>query len=182
MARLPFIPVEEFAASYPEIAARKEDAFSVLAHSLKGTRALLTLGGYMRDVSGLNARLRELAVVQAAHAARSRYAFYHHIEIGFANGVTEADVDALIAESRGERSALGELERAILVMARQLTTELRVDEDAFRLIEKTLGREQLVDLALVIGYYNNVVRLLACFELDLEPAYDKLAARFPMSA
>lgn len=182
MARLPFIPLEDIAADYPEIAARKEDAFSVLAHSLEGTRALLSLGQYMRNKSRLDARLRELAVIQVALAAGSAYAFYHHIEIGFKAGVTESDVDALLAQARGEHSPLGETERALLVMARQLTTDMRVDANTFRFLEQSLGREQLVDLALVIGYYNNVVRLVACFEVELEQGYEELARRFPMPA
>ena len=182
MARLPLIPVEKFADRYPEIAARKEDAFSVLAHSLGGTRALLSLGLYMRNESRLDSRLRELAVIQVAHAAGSNYAFCHHIEIGRGVGVTAADVDALMAEARGERSALGELERAVLSMARQLTAQMRVDASVFSFLEQNLGREQLVDLALVIGYYNNVVRLVSCFEVDLEPGYEEVARRFPLPA
>ncbi|MDO8278770.1 MAG: carboxymuconolactone decarboxylase family protein, partial [Burkholderiaceae bacterium] len=155
---------------------------SVLAHSLEGTRALLSLGQYMRNGSRLDARLRELAVIQVAFVTRSAYAFYHHVETGFKAGVTESDVDALLAEARGERSALGEIERALLGMARQLTADIRVDAATFRFLEQSLGRELLVDLALVIGYYNNVVRMVACFEVGLEPGYEELARRFPMPA
>lgn len=180
MARLPYIRLEDIAASYPEIAVRKEDAFAVLAHSLEGTRALLSLGQYMRNSSRLDARLRELAVIQVAYVTGSAYAFYHHIEIGFKAGVTESDVDALLSEARGERSALGDTERAVLAMARQLTADIRVDAPTFSFLEQSLGREQLVDLALVIGYYNNVVRLVACFEVDMEPGYDGMRRRFPM--
>ena len=87
-----------------------------------------------------------------------------------------------MAEARGERSALGELERAVLSMARQLTAQMRVDASVFSFLEQNLGREQLVDLALVIGYYNNVVRLVSCFEVDLEPGYEEVARRFPLPA
>ncbi len=143
---------------------------------------MLSLGRYMRDGSRLDPRLRELAILQVGCLVGARYEFYHHVKIGFDFGVTEADVDAVIAETRGEHTALGQLERAVLRMARQLTGEIRLDWDTFAFLEQSLGREQLVDLALIIGHYNSVVRLIACFEVDLEPGYEDLVRRFPLPA
>ena len=184
MARLPYVRTQDIPATHPELAARKENAVAVLAHSLDGATALLAIGLYIRKKSRLNGRLTELAVMQVGLAVRSSYEFYHHIRTGFGVGVTEADVDALLAESRGERSGLGELEREVLRMARQMTCDLRVDIATFSFLEKTLGREQLVDLALIIGHYNNVVRLLGCFDVELEPneGFEELAQRFPLPA
>jgi alkylhydroperoxidase family enzyme len=182
MARLPPVPLDEIAPTHPDIARRTESVFRVLAHSPAGTDASLEIGRYMRVRSKLDARLRELAVIQVACLVRSRYAFYHHIDIGSRVGVTEGDIDALIAETRGETTQLPALERAVLRMSRQMTGELRVDDGTFSALEQALGREQLVDLALVVSYYNGVVRLVACFQAELEPEFEALVTRFPLPA
>ena len=181
MARLPYVRPEDIPATHAAVAAKQINIFRVLAHSLDGALALTDWSRYHRQGSRLEARLRELAIIQVGYLVRSRYEFYHHVKIGFGAGVSQADVDALMAETRGEVSALGELERAVLRMARQMTGEIRVDEATFAFLEQTQGREQLVDLALVIGHYNGVVRLLACFEVELEPGYEELMQRFPLA-
>lgn len=179
MPRLPYIPAKDFADAYPELAARNEDAFSYLAHSLDGTRALLKLGIYIRDGSQLDPRLRELAVLEVARSLGSAYAFYNHIEIGQQRArLTDEDVDALIAG--GKSSPLNQLERSVIAMARQMTKDIRVDQAVFGFLEQALGREQLVDLALLIGYYNNVVRVVACLEVDLESRHADRVRRFPI--
>ncbi|MDQ3286920.1 MAG: carboxymuconolactone decarboxylase family protein, partial [Pseudomonadota bacterium] len=68
----------------------------------------------------MDARLRELAILQVGWLARSPYEWSHHIKIGQDFGVTDADIEALVAESRGEATALEPLARLVLQAAREI--------------------------------------------------------------
>jgi hypothetical protein len=43
-----------------------------------------------------------------------------------------------------------------------------------------LGREQVIDLAMTIAFYNGVVRLLATLQIDVEPEYQRYLDRHPL--
>lgn len=180
MARLPYVNLEEIPAEYSDVAARKIWVYRIVAHSLECARAFGGLGQYIRYGSTIDGRLREMAIIQVGYVVRSPYEFYHHVKIGYDFGMSEADVDAMIEETHGRDSGLPELDRAVLRMARQMTTDLQVDDATFAVLERHFSREHLVDLAITISHYNGVVRFLGCFQVDLEPGYEKLIERFPL--
>ncbi len=180
MARIPYLNAEDLAEEHRRLLARPANLFRALVHSPEGFRNFSRLGGWIRTGSTLDARLRELAILQVGYATRSVYEYVHHIEIGRGVGVTDDDLRALAAESAGQPSGLGELERAVLRAARELTHGLRVSDETFSVLQKHLSHEHLVDLTLAIGFYCFVVRVLATLEIELEPGYEKLLDEFPL--
>ena len=50
----------------------------------------------------LDARLRELAILQVGWIAQSPYEWSHHVKIGYEFGVTDEDIKGLIAETDGQ--------------------------------------------------------------------------------
>ena len=40
--------------------------------------------------------------------------------------------------------------------------------------------EQVVDLTVTMSFYNAVVRILASFEIDIEPDYQKYLDKYPL--
>jgi AhpD family alkylhydroperoxidase len=180
MTRVAYANMDEIPTEYADIAARKINIYRVAAHSLEGARAFSTLGKYIRYSSKLDARLRELVVLQVGYVTRCAYEFYHHVKIGSQFGVTEDDVLAMIRESRGEDTRLEPVEKAALRMARQLTQELSVDNATFAILSSRLPADALIDLVLTISHYNAAVRFLRCFEVDLEEGYEALVTKFPM--
>jgi alkylhydroperoxidase family enzyme len=182
MTRVPYVRMDEIPAEYADIAARRINIYRVAAHSLEGARAFSMLGKYIRYSSKLDARLRELVVLQVGYVTRCGYEFYHHLKIGKQFGVTDDDVHAMIGETRGEETRLDVVDKAALRMARQLTHQIAVDQDTFATLSGRLPIDALIDLALTISHYNGAVRFLHCFDVDLEEEYEALVAKFPLPA
>src|SRR3712207_2918062 len=118
MARLPYLDAEALKPEDRELLARNINLHRVLVHNPGAARAFGTLGQYIRHHSKLNPRLRELAILQVGWLARSPYEWSHHVKIGYDFGVTDADIEALIAETDGRPNGLEPLARLVLKGAR----------------------------------------------------------------
>jgi alkylhydroperoxidase family enzyme len=149
-------------------------------HSPRGARAFSALGQFIRHQSRLDARLREMAILQVGYLARSAYEYSHHIEIGRHFGVSDDDIRAIGEETQGRPTRLDPLAKAVLRAAREMTTELAVRDATFRELRERLDNEALTDLVLTIGFYNAVVRMLATLQIDVEQPYLKYLDEFPL--
>ena len=101
MARLPYLEVEDLKPEDQELLARGINLQKILVHSPGATRAHHALGSYIRHGSTMDARLREMAILQVGWLARSPYEWSHHVKIGYDYGVSEDDIRKLIAETDG---------------------------------------------------------------------------------
>jgi len=176
VARLPYLDADSLSAQDRDLLKRPINLYRQLAHSPAMARAFNGLGRYIRFESDLNPRLRELAILQVGWTARAPYEWSHHLKIGFDFGVTEDDVRAIRAGGAG----LGELERAVLDAARQLTLEASLSDAQFAALRAKLNEADLVDLLMVISFYACVVRVLASLQIDVEPEYQPYLDRFPL--
>tara|TARA_R110002167_G_scaffold41937_2_gene127861 strand:+ start:340 stop:885 length:546 start_codon:yes stop_codon:yes gene_type:complete len=180
MARVPYLDPEDLSAEDQDILARPISLFRVLAHSPGGARAFHGLGGWIRFDCTLDPRLRELAILQVGYLARSPYEWSHHVKIGYDFGVSDADIEALIAETEGRGSALPELDRTLLRGAREMTADGAMAKPTFTALQAELGDQGMVDLCLVISFYNAVVRFLGSMEMDVEPDYQPYLDKYPL--
>jgi alkylhydroperoxidase family enzyme len=180
VARLPFLDVEDLPEEQRSLLDPPRNLFRVLVHSPEALRNFSRLGGYIRNRSTLDARLREMAILQVGYLTRNAYEFSHHIEIGRGFGVSDADIRAIAAETDGKPSDLGDLDRAVLRLAREMTSDLAGSHEAFDAVRARLSNEHLIDLLMTIAYYNLVVRLLSTLEVDLKPHYEPLLEEFPL--
>jgi alkylhydroperoxidase family enzyme len=180
VARLPYLDQEDLPEEHRALLARPANLFRVLVHSPDAFRNFSRLGGWIRNGSSLDPRLRELAILQVGYVTSCEYEYTHHIEIGRTFGVTDDDIRAVAAETAGRSTPLPALDRAVLAAAREMTAALRVSDATFAVLEAGLAREHLIDLLMTIAYYNLVVRLLSSLEVDLEPAYRRYLEEFPL--
>jgi alkylhydroperoxidase family enzyme len=180
MARFPYLDKGDLAPEHQSLLDRNINLFRVLAYSPGAARAFGTLGGYIRNKSTLDGRLRELAILQVGYLAHSPYEYSHHIKIGYDFGVTDDDIRGMIADTEGRPSSLEPLARTVLRGAREMTQEGAMARATFDELETALGREHLLDLVTAIAFYNAVVRVLATFEIDVEPDYQKYLQAFPL--
>ena len=111
---------------------------------------------------------------------KSEYEFTHHVKIGKEFGVTDADIEGLIAETAGKPSKLEPLARPCLRGAREMVRDLAMSEATFAEIKKELSNEHMVDLVLTIAFYCAVVRVLATMQIDNEPYYKEVLQQYPM--
>jgi alkylhydroperoxidase family enzyme len=180
MALVPYLTESDLAAADRQLLARPINLFRALANSPDALRHHGAFGEWIRHGCELDPRLRELAILQVGYVTASPYEWSHHVKIGADFGVTDADVEALIADTEGREHGLGEVETAVLAAARQITADLRTTEENWAFLEKHLGRPRLVDLVVVISFYSAVVRILATLQVDVEPDYAGYLERFPL--
>ena len=180
MARLPYLDQADLAPADRDLLDRNINLFRAFAHSPGMARAFKGLGTHIRHGSRLDARLRELAILQVGYLARAPYEWSHHIRIGRDFGVSDDDIRGLIAESEGGDSSLEPVARTVLKAAREMTGEGALSDATYADLERALDAECLVDLLTTIAFYNGVVRLLAALQIDVEDDYLCYLEEFPL--
>ena len=180
MARLKYLSAEDLAPADQHLLARPASLFRAMVHSPDAYRRFATMGGWIRTGSTLDSRLREMAILQVGYITRCEYAYSHHLKIGREFGVSDDDIRAIVADSVGERTQLSELDRAVLRLAREMTTELHGSDEAFAVVSAHLDDRHVVDLLLAISYYNMVVRMIRTLEIEVEDEYLPLLEEFPL--
>jgi alkylhydroperoxidase family enzyme len=180
MARVPYLSKSDLKPEDQELLARDINLNRALVHSPGATRAFGRLGGFIRNQSKLDPRLREMAILQVGHVARSKYEYSHHIKIGRDFGVSDDDIRAIAAETAGQPSDLDPLARAVLACAREMALEGAPADATWATLDAELDTECLTDLVVTIAFYCGVVRLLDTLQIDVEPEYEHYLAEFPL--
>ena len=180
MARVPYLDASDLPAEHRDVLARPIALNRAMANSPNAARSMGVLANYIRHHSKLDPRLRELAILQVGYLARSPYEWSHHVKLGREFGASDDDIAAIGEDTAGKPTGLDDLTRVVLRGAREMTTGLAMADDTFAALEKTLGREQVIDLTLAIAFYNAVVRLLGTLQIDVEPEYRRYLEEHPL--
>jgi alkylhydroperoxidase family enzyme len=123
-----------------------------------------------------------MAILQVGYLTRSVYEYTHHIKISRDFGVTDEDIRAIAAETKGQSTNLDALTKAVLRAAREMTQGYAATDVTFETLKSHLNHESLTDLVLIISFYNAVVRFLETMQIDNEPEYQVLLKDFPFEA
>lgn len=182
MARVPYLTADDLPEEDRDILSRPITLLQALANNPPATRAFEHLGMWIRFKCPLDPRLRELAIIQVGYVARSAYEYSHHVKIGMDAGVTEADLKAMAVESAGGTSDLPPLDRAVLRAAREMEADGGMSQATFDELAAAIGDSQVIDLAITIGFYCGVVRVLASLAIDVEPEYEPYLEIVPLPA
>jgi 4-carboxymuconolactone decarboxylase len=113
---------------------------------------LADLGAALRYGTGLDDRAREIAILAVAAARRSDFEWYAHAAVGRHVGLTDAELDALARmEAPPSLSASEEL---VHRTAHRLLVERDLDDAAHDEAIAVLGRSGLMELIVLVGYYD----------------------------
>jgi alkylhydroperoxidase family enzyme len=179
VARLPLLSPEDLPEADRDVLERPINLYRLLAHLPELARRYRSMGRWIRFDSSLDPRLRELAILQVGVITGDPYETSHHVHIGHDFGLTDADITAVGAETRGEPSDLGERERVVLRAARELTVGVKVSDATWDALAEWLADAERLELVVVIGFYNMTVRILGASELDVEDEYLPYLSFFP---
>jgi len=80
-------------------------------------------------------------------------------------------VERLVAETRGSATDLEPVIRVALKAAREMTDAKSISGETFELLRTFFSPAQLVELVVVIAFYNGVVRVLSSLQVDVEEEY-----------
>ena len=118
-------------------------------------------------------RLAELAILTAARALDSQYEWSAHEPLGLNAGL-EAEIIDLLRYDRpldeaGDLPGLGEPERTIIRVVRELIRAPKVSTAAFEAAQRHFGNEGLMDLVGLVGHYTVVNYTLKAFDVQRPP-------------
>ena len=181
MARVPYVNQSDLPDGYRELLSRPANVFRALANSPDLLRAYLQFGMWIRSECELDPRVRELAILQVGYLAGSEYEFSHHVKIGHDFGVSDDDINALIADNAGRPHQLGELERLVLTATREITEDGNVTDETWEALSGHLEVARLVELVMVVTFYGCITRILSILRIDVEPEYAGYLKTFPLN-
>jgi alkylhydroperoxidase family enzyme len=137
--------------------------FRALSHSPEALRRFMKFGSYFLDEGKLDPKLRELAILRAGYLCRAPYEVSQHVSFGRRVGLSDSQIRG-VAEPN--HALFAPKEMAVLAFAGELTSGARVSDAAYSAVAEFLNDEEIVELILVIGYYNMVSRAQRAVDID----------------
>ena len=180
MARVPYVETRSLPEDQRELAPEHSHIFRAFVHSPLGLRRYKAMTKFIREESRIDARLREMALIQVGYASGCVYEYTHHVKTGLRCGVSPADIRAIADESEGLPTTLTALEKAVLAATRGLTLGFDFPDEVFAVLDGELGHEQVMELLFAVATYNGTVRMLTALRVDLEDEYRTYLEQFPI--
>lgn len=151
-----------------------------LANSAGALAAQGVLSAQVGRNSLLDARLRELAILQVARSLRCHYVFVHHVDRALSGGATPDEVRA-IASGWTARSGTDEGTLAVLAFARNAAFGTCPSDAVTWRLRDMLPADQRTDLLIATTFYGMVARQCQLLGLKIEPALTGIAEVYPFS-
>jgi len=157
--RLPVIPASDYSEEQKLAAAQFEAArrspvfgpFEILMHSPQLMTQARAMGDYLRFKPSIGTTLSELAILITARAWSQDYEWTVHYPIALKAGIAPELAQA-IAEGR-HPEAMSDDEDIVYEFCRELHANKAVSDRTYQRAEKRFGRQGVVDLAGISGYY-----------------------------
>lgn len=142
--------------------------YQMLLHSPPVAEGWLNYLTAIRQQCTLDGGIRELVIVRVAQINGAQYEADQHIPIALKEGVSQEKMDAL-ANWR-EATCFSEMERTILELTDQMTTNVQADRVLIDTLSGHLSHQELVELVATIAAYNMVSRFLEAFGIHSDDA------------
>ena len=139
--------------------------FNAMVLASPGTGdALQRLGTEIRYGSALSDRVRELAVLTVAAERSSRFEWFAHAQPATAAGLTD---DMLEAVARRDTGFFDGDDALVHRAVRELLQSRDLSQRTFEELEDLLGTSAVVDLVILVGYYDLLALALRAFRVPL---------------
>lgn len=138
-----------------------------LLHSAPLARGWNACMGAIRGETRLSGALRELVILRVAVLNRAPYEFAQHAPVGLAEGLTQAQIDALAAWQAS--TLFDERARDALAYCDAMTLQVQVPQALFDAVRRHLDEREMVELTATIAAYNMVSRFLEALQIEIEP-------------
>lgn len=138
-------------------------ALSTLVRHPDLTKAFLGFNMYLLFRSSVPGRLREVAILRVAHRRNCAYEWAHHVDLATAEGLTEADVEAI---RRGE--AHDDADRVVLTAVDELDATSNLTDQTWEALGEYLSDRQRMDFVFIVGAYGMLAMAFNTFGVQLE--------------
>ncbi len=145
------------------------DATSLAGLQGPGGLGLHGSRGNVRETTGLERRLQELARLVVSREMDQGFEWTVHEPVALKEGLEPEIID--IVRYRKPLTGVGETEAAIIRLCREIFQKHKVSSDTFARALKQLGEKNLIDLCTLMGEYTRTAILL--HTVDLRLPYDR---------
>ncbi|PWU25396.1 MAG: carboxymuconolactone decarboxylase family protein [Candidatus Rokuibacteriota bacterium] len=115
---------------------------------------------------GLDGRLREIGICRQAHAANAAYELHQHRFIARNNGVTAAELEAVVTEPTV--TSLDPPANLVCRVADELEERATVSDETFDELYGSFGRQGATELLFILSFYGAVARLSNATRIPIE--------------
>ncbi len=142
--------------------------FNMMAHAETCLKPVMKLGGTLLGKLELDARLRELCLLQAVKVAGGEYEWLQHVPIALDLGANQDQITAL--EKGEDRAACFDAtEQAALVFTRELVAAGKASPESLGALRRHLSDREVVELILMAGFYTMLARLTETLGVENDP-------------
>jgi 4-carboxymuconolactone decarboxylase len=165
--RIPYPDVSRLPETVQKtVAALPLNVVRISAHaSLPLFEAQGQIGRAVADPQVLDPKLRETVILRVAHLSNSPYELHHHIPLGRAAGLTDAELAAIAGRTYATLDPL-------LAAAARFTDEvvlwLSPSDETLGNLRKLASDQVVVNIVLTIGCYMSIARLIAVTGIELD--------------
>jgi 4-carboxymuconolactone decarboxylase len=143
--------------------------FAVMLLTPEVGNAMQQVGAKIRFSTGLSERQRELGILAVAGTLRCDFERLAHEPAALRAGLTQAQVNAVLA---GQVPAgLADDEALTCKLAQVMATERNLPDGDYEAGTAALGRERLAELTWLVGYYSALALSLAVFRPFLPESF-----------
>jgi 4-carboxymuconolactone decarboxylase len=170
MSRIPLTNVDEQPEPIRQFMARRGElnVFRLLANAPRVFVGWTQMLDELSDSATFSPRLRHVIILRVAHLQQSDYALSRHVALARAAGLTERQINAIVATDDFDGAGFVHAERAALDVVTELCSTHRLREDTFAAALATFGDEALVELLMIVSCYYGLAFVLNAVELDLD--------------
>jgi 4-carboxymuconolactone decarboxylase len=136
-------------------------------HSPRLAEASRSLSTYLRFGTKLEPRLVQLATLVTARETDQQFEWNAHEPAARKAGLKPEVIE--VVKHRKPLAGLSPEEEAIIRLGRELFVNHKVSSETFAAAMKLFGRETMVDLVALMGYYSFSSALLTTFDQQLPP-------------
>ena len=182
MARLPALTRDELGPDAQKVwdqvlgtrgSVRGPHAF-LLQHPALAER-VAELGTQLRYRGLLSGADRELTILTAGREVEATYEWAAHEPLGREAGVSSEAIEALRRQS--PTAGLQPREALIVDTIRAIYRDHRIPDDLYARAEAEFGRQALIEMIVLAGYYGLIGYVLNAFEADLPEGVTPAFAR-----
>lgn len=146
----------------------------LLMHNPRLMRGILSFASTMMPFGELDRRDTELCILRVGWNCRSRYEWGQHVDIGRRAGLTEAEMARI--PSGPAAPGWSAKQKALLSACDELHADRMVSAPTWQALEQYFTERLLLELLMLIGYYEGLAGVLNSVGLPLDAALEKVLA------
>jgi alkylhydroperoxidase family enzyme len=124
----------------------------------------LHFAGRLMPGGKLARRESELVILRVAHLRGNQYEFTHHVRLGRRAGITDADLERIVASPSAD--GWSARERSMLTCVDHLHHTRDIDDAAWDELRAHLPEREAIELCLLVGHYEMLATTLDALRLQ----------------